>query len=191
MAQYVIREHDRGRRCTTSSRTSTWSTASPRRSSETACSTARRSSTRSAATRSQPPKHPPPLPPDPDTKEKRPSGKGRFGESGGGWDTPSSTGRPRFPVPRSRDSHAAGLEAVALLLERVGVVVVAVALPEAGLVLRRAARSRAATWRSSRSTSRARSGAAASRARCSAARRRRGSRASRPRARGTRSGRWT
>ena len=70
----------------------------------------------------------------------------------------------RLPRPPF-EGFAPRSEAVALLLERVGVVVVAVALPEAGPVLAPSARSRAATWRSSRSTSRARSAAAASRAR--------------------------
>ena len=55
-------------------------------------------------------------------------------------------------------------EPVALFLPGIGVVVVAVALPEAGLVGRRGARSRAATWRSSRSTCRGRRGGAGRRA---------------------------
>ena len=89
----------------------------------------------------------------------------RHGEGGG------SSGEPSAPLRQN---------AVALFLEGVGVVVVAVALPEAGLVGRGELDRRAATWRSSRSTCPGRPGGAASRARASAARRRRASRARRP-----------
>ena len=38
-------------------------------------------------------------------QRKRPSGKGRFGESGGGWDTSIIGRSARFPFPRWRDSR--------------------------------------------------------------------------------------
>ena len=95
-------------------------------------------------------------------KEKRPWGRAVSVNQGEGGMTPSSASiRP----PRPPFEGFARSEAVALLEERVGVVVVAVAAPRSRARPPASARSRAATWRSSRSTSRARSAAAASRAR--------------------------
>ena len=72
--------------------------------------------------------------------------------------------RARKKGARGGDMVSPTSKRIALLLPGIGVVVVAVALPEARLIRRRGARSRGATWRSSRSTSRGSRGGAASRA---------------------------
>ena len=189
VAQYVVREHDRGRSAARDPRGQVRRQPSPvTRAALPACSTGPRSSTRSAETWSRRPR---PLSrprraeralraganrharPPVAGKGKRPSGKGRFGmKQGRGWDAPSIGGDSASLAPRSGDSRSTRSEPVALLLERIRLVVVSEPFPEARLVVGRAARSRAATWRSSRSTFPGRRAAADSRARRSTALRR-------------------